>query len=67
MGDWRDGQIRYLVHYSDGRSGMRYLDEPLEEGAELRDDGACYRVARVEQPPGELAFGHAWAERDTCE
>ena len=67
MGDWRDGQIRHLVNYSDGGSGMRYFDEPLVEGAELRDGGARYRVVKVEQPRGELAFGHAWAERDTCE
>jgi hypothetical protein len=44
---------------------MRYFDEPLVEGAELRDGGARYWVVKVEQPPGELAFGHAWAERDT--
>jgi hypothetical protein len=26
--DWRDSQIRYLVHFSDGGSGMRYRSEP---------------------------------------
>jgi hypothetical protein len=27
--DWRDSQIRYLVHFDDGGSGMRYRDKPL--------------------------------------
>ena len=46
---------------------MRYFDGPLEEGAELRDGGSCYVVVRVEQPPGELAFGHGWAEKARSE
>jgi hypothetical protein len=58
---------RGLVHYSDGGSGMRYSDGPLELGAELRDGGHRYRVVRVEQPPGGHALGHAWAERATSE
>ena len=27
--DWRDSQIRYLVHFEDGGSGMRHRSEPL--------------------------------------
>ena len=27
--DWRASQIRYLVHFSDCGSGMRYRTEPL--------------------------------------
>jgi hypothetical protein len=50
--DWRDAQIRYLVHFDDGGSGMRYRSEPLTVGAELTDGGARYRVERVE-PPNE--------------
>jgi hypothetical protein len=41
---------------------MRFRDEPLEPGAELRDGPGRYRVARLEQPPNPLGFGHAWAE-----
>ena len=54
--DWRDSQIRYLVHFDDGGSGMRYRSEPLTVGAELTDGG---RGERVEPPPNPNAFGHA--------
>jgi len=43
MQDWQDGQVRYLVHFDDGGSGMRHRSEPLEPGAELHDGGARYR------------------------
>ena len=33
--DRRDSQIRYLVHFDDGGSGMRHQEEPLVVGAEL--------------------------------
>ena len=61
--DWRDSQIRYLIHFSDGGSGMRYRTEPLAIGDELADGGTVYRVERVEPPPNPNAFGHAWATR----
>jgi hypothetical protein len=61
--DWRDTQIRYLVHFDDGGSGMRYLDAPLEPGAEFADGGNRYRVEQVEPPPNPSAFGHVWAMR----
>jgi hypothetical protein len=32
MQDLQDEQIRYLIHFSDGGSGMRHRDEPLEAG-----------------------------------
>jgi hypothetical protein len=38
MQNWRDGQLRYLVHFSDGGSGMRLNDEPLEAGVRYRVD-----------------------------
>ena len=41
--DWRDSQIRYLVHFDDGGSGMRYRAEPLAIGDELRDGASRYR------------------------
>jgi len=61
--DWRDSQIRYLVYFDDGGSGMRYRREPLTVGAKLTDGGRGYRVDRVEPPPNPNAFGHAWATR----
>jgi hypothetical protein len=42
MPDWRDRQLRYLVHFSDGGSGMRYQEEPLTVGGELTDGGRGY-------------------------
>ena len=58
--DWRDSQIRYLVRFSDGGSGMRHRDEPLAVGVELTDGGTVYRVERAKPPPNPSAFGHAW-------
>jgi hypothetical protein len=55
--DWRDSQIRYLVHFSDGGSGMHYRSEPLTVGVELADGGARYRVERVEPPPTRTRSG----------
>jgi hypothetical protein len=43
-----NGQLRSLIHFSDGGSGMRMRDEPLEPGTELDDAGGRYRVIRVE-------------------
>jgi hypothetical protein len=42
---------------------MRRHTEPLDAGSELADGGVRYRVMRVEQPPNERSFGHAWVER----
>ena len=61
--DWRDSQIRYLVQFDDGGSGVRYRSEPLTVGFELTVGGARYRVERVEPPPNPNAFGHAWVTR----
>ena len=62
MQDPFEGRTRYLVHYSDGGSGMREHDVVLAVGDEVTDGGASYRVVQVEQPPHERAFGHVWAE-----
>jgi hypothetical protein len=35
MQDFRDGQVRYFVHFSDGDSGMRYRNAWIGFGAEL--------------------------------
>jgi hypothetical protein len=61
--DSRDSQIRYLVHFDDGGSGMRYRSEPLTVGVELTDGGTRYCVERVQPPPNCNAFGHAWVTR----
>jgi hypothetical protein len=63
MRDWKVERLRYLIHFSDGGSGKRHRDEPLEADAELRDGGSVYEVERVEQPPNPHSFGHAWAKR----
>ena len=63
MQDWTAGQHRYLVHFSDGGSGMRSRSEPLAPGDMLVDGGASYRVNRVEHPKHERTFGHAWVEQ----
>ena len=64
MQDWRDGHVRYLVHFDDGGSGMRHRAEPLPARRRTaRDGGARYRVERVEQPPNPSGFGPVWAER----
>jgi hypothetical protein len=49
----------------DAAAGARAASDrlvELDEGAEVTDGGARYCVVRVEQPPHERAFGHAWAE-----
>jgi len=54
--------LRYLVHFSDGGSGMRNRDRPLAPGDELLDGGSRYRIVRVEPAPSPSSFGHVWAE-----
>ena len=44
MYDPGNGQLRYLIHFSDGGSGMRSRDDPLEPGVELVAGGGRYRV-----------------------
>ena len=46
MRDWKIERLRYLVHFGDGGSGMRYFDAPLDVGAELSDGGRRYVVER---------------------
>jgi hypothetical protein len=62
MQDWAAGQLRYLIHFNDGGSGMRLRPEPLTVGTTLEDGGTNYRVTRVEHPAHERTFGHAWVE-----
>jgi hypothetical protein len=57
--DWQVEQRRYLIHFSDGGSGMRFYDEPLEEGATV--ERGEYRVERVEQASYPQGLGRAWA------
>jgi hypothetical protein len=62
-GDWRDRQIRNLVHFDGAGAGMRFREEPLQVGDELSEGDGRYEVERVEQRPSVLPFEHAWAER----
>ena len=62
MSAQHDGQVRYLVHFSEGGSGMRWFDEPLEEVALIREGDVEYVVTRVVQPKAANGLGHAWAE-----
>jgi hypothetical protein len=61
MRDWKVERLRYLVHFSDGGSGMRHRDAPLNESDELSEGAQRYLVERVEQPGHEHALGHVWA------
>jgi hypothetical protein len=53
-------EVRYLVHFAEGGSGMRRYDEPLREAAVIRDGDAEYVVTRVDQPRTPNGLGHAW-------
>jgi hypothetical protein len=63
MQDWTTGQLRYLVHFDDGGSGMRSRNEPLKPGDALFDGGADYVVERVEPAPNPMSFGRLGAGR----
>ena len=62
MYDPGNGQLRYLIHFDDGGSGMRMRDEPVQPGVELVDGVGRYCVVRVEPAPNPQAFGHVWPE-----
>ncbi|HEY2373372.1 MAG TPA: hypothetical protein VGH82_12675 [Gaiellaceae bacterium] len=62
MRDWKVERLRYVVHFSDGGSGMRYRNGPLAEGDELRDGPDRYVVERVEKAPNPKTLGKAWAQ-----
>jgi hypothetical protein len=55
------GQLRSLIHFSAGGSGMRFVlgDEFVEAFVVV---GSRYRVVRVEQTPNLQGFDHVWAE-----
>jgi len=50
------------TNFSDGGSGIRYRDSPLDAGDEIDDSGERYRVVRVEQPTMGQGLGQAWVE-----
>ena len=58
--DWQSERLRYIVHFSDGSAGPRFVDEQLEVGAEISEGGLRYAVERVEQPTTPYVLGHAW-------
>jgi hypothetical protein len=49
--NWRDSQIRYLVHFDDGRSGMRYRSEPLTVRVERETRLAAVPLPTACTPP----------------
>jgi hypothetical protein len=59
--DWQSERRRYVVHFSDGGAGVRFVDEQLEVGAEISDGDRRYAIERVEQPTTPHVLGHAWA------
>jgi len=68
MYDPRGGQARYLTHFSDGGSGTRTRDEPLQPGDELVEDGGRYRVCvwsrrRIRRRSGTSGRSGSTAER----
>jgi hypothetical protein len=42
--DWQSERPRYLIHFSDGGSGMRYRDEQLRMGDELSEGARRYTI-----------------------
>ena len=58
----RDGQVRYLVHFSEGGAAMRWRDDPLKEATFMTEQDVGYIVVRVEQPKVPNGLGHAWVE-----
>ena len=61
MGDWQsEHEHRFLVHFSDGGTGMREYDRLLQVGDELMDGGQPYRVDRVKAKTTRGGFHHAW-------
>ena len=51
--DWQAGRVRYLVHFSDGGSGMRHFDEPLASGRRAERGRALRgRAGRAAAEPG---------------
>jgi len=62
MADWRETQHRYLVHFADGGSGMRYFDARLVEGETFSEGDASYRVRRLDHTKTAAGLSHAWVE-----
>jgi hypothetical protein len=62
----RTDRPRYLVHYSNGGSGMRRYDALLDIGAELRDGGGRYRVVHVEHPASRSCWATPTASPRAC-
>src|SRR5262245_35217787 len=62
MADWRDSQIRYLVHFADGGSGLRYFDVRLVEGQTFSEGDAEYCVRRLDHTSSSAGLSHAWVE-----
>jgi hypothetical protein len=57
-----EDKIRYLVHFAEGGSGLRWRHDPLEEGTLITEGEIEYVVLVVEHPISPDSFGHAWVE-----
>ena len=62
MPEWRDSEVRYLVHFSDGGSGMRHFDARLVEGETFSEADTTYRVRRLDHTSSLAGLSHAWVE-----
>jgi hypothetical protein len=62
MADWRDSQVRYLGHFSDGGSGLRYFDARLTEGETFSEGDIEYTVRRLDHTKSAAGMSHAWVE-----
>jgi hypothetical protein len=62
MADWRESQIRYLVHFSDGGSGMRYVFTRLREGETFSEGDTTYKVRRLDHTRSLAGLSHAWVD-----
>ncbi len=59
----RDGEgVRYVVHFGEGGSGLRWYDEPLQKAGTLAENGVEYIVSRVDPPRSPDSLGYAWAQ-----
>ena len=62
MAEWRDSQIRYLAHFSDGGSGMRHFEARLREGETFTEGDTQYQVRRLDHTRSSVGLSHARVE-----
>jgi hypothetical protein len=60
--DVPDTQLRYLVHFSDGGSGVRSFAARLTEGETFVEGDTAYIVRRLDHTRSSARLQHAWVE-----